>query len=109
MLAENIQARQSLESALELIGEQPPRFWELLAEHCATKLPAKPAPVSPEPMGDSEAYRFEQSTIPFGKYQGEAVVDVPLGYLIRLTEDDLWLDKLRRYLASGIFEQRQDD
>ncbi len=111
-LAENVTARQTLESTLEWItehGEQPQRFWELLAEHCAAKLPAKPSPEVLEPMDYQESFRFEQSYMPFGKHEGIPIMSVPIGYLLRLTEDNAWLKQLRRYLASSNSQRRQDD
>lgn len=111
-IAENVAANKAFKDAVELIGElgdQPSRFWQLMLAYCQTKLPPEPA-AEPElvPFGYEAAIAFEQEFIPFGKHEGCRVGDLPSGYLIRLTEDTPWMRRLRRYLASSVFQNRQD-
>ena len=72
-VAKNIKARVSAFSVFELIGEQSPRFWEVLAELVADKLPPKPSPpVGPQPLSDKEAEFFERTAhLTYGKYAGK--------------------------------------
>jgi uncharacterized protein (DUF3820 family) len=57
-------------------------------------------------MTDAPAAAFEKTPMPFGKYQGEPVGDVPVDYLIWMTEGD-FTTTMRRYLASERFQRRQ--
>ncbi|KKN79833.1 hypothetical protein LCGC14_0336880 [marine sediment metagenome] len=60
-----------------------------------------------EPMSDVQVRLFRMSRIPVGKYFGQLVGDVSLGYFCRLTdpsesrdEIDRFMHDVRRYLAS---------
>lgn len=109
-IAENIKARRGAEEMIDFIGQQPQRFWECLIELATAKLPAKPAPVDPcPPMSDFEAARFENTLVPYGKFDGKFVGDVDPSYLLFLTEGDEWSKKLRRYVKSERFQRRQGE
>lgn len=109
-LASNIKARQEAEAFVELVGEQPQRFWETLRDLAIGRLP--PAPVTVDrnpPMDDQEAIRFEASPVPYGKHSGESVGVVPCDYLLFLTEGDMFSQRLKRYVKSKRFQERQDE
>jgi hypothetical protein len=109
-LAATIAARQDAEALFSLAGEQPPRFWEVLAGLVNTKLPPKPAQVDRNPpMNDQEAIRFEAEPLPYGKHAGTLVGVVDVGYLLFLTEGDEFSKRLRRYVKSQRFQSRQVD
>lgn len=108
-LQANIAARQEAESLIDLIGPQPPRFWEVLAAMATAKLPAKEAAPAIAPMDDLEAQRFENVNLQWGKHAGSTVGECPVSYLLFLAEGDEFTKKLRRYTASKVFAQRQDD
>jgi hypothetical protein len=54
-----------------------------------------------EPMSDQEACDFERTKITFGKYAGQNIYDVPIGYLEWLSDQpDDYKRTIRRYLNS---------
>lgn len=109
-LAANIAARKEAEALVELAGEQPRRFWEVLAELAVSKLPPKPVlPERDPPMTEQEALYFEEQSMPYGKHQGGLVGMVEPSYLLFLTEGDAFSKKLRRYVKSKRFQDRQED
>jgi hypothetical protein len=108
-IADNITARQDAEEIIAFIGDKPQRFWELLAAHAAGQMPTRPVDPRMEPMSETEAARFEKQTLQWGKHQGEEIGSVPVGYLLFLAEGDEFTRKLRRYTASKVFAQRQDE
>jgi len=109
-IAENIAARRGAEEMIAFIGEQSQRYWECLIELAKGKLPPKPEPVDPCPaMSDFEAARFENTLVPYGKFDGKFVGDVDPSYLLFLTEGDEWSKKLRRYVKSDRFQRRQSE
>ena len=107
-VSQNIMARQEAESLIELAGDQPERFWETLRNLAAAKLPPVPPPIDRyPPMDETEAIRFEASPVPYGKHSGEQVGMVPCDYLLFLTEGDMFSQRLRRYVKSKRFQERQ--
>jgi hypothetical protein len=60
-------------------------------------------------MGDNEAAQFEKQLLPWGKHVGEEIGRVETSYLIFIAEGDEFTKRLRRYVASKTFAQRQDD
>jgi hypothetical protein len=108
-IADNITARQDAEEIIAFIGDKPQRFWEVLAAHAATNLPPDPGEPAIEPMDDVEATRFEKYPFTWGKHIGEEVGSVPVSYLLFLAEGDEFTKRLRRYVASKVFAQRQDE
>lgn len=109
-IQENMRARQEAEAIVELAGEQPARFWETLRDLAVAKLPpvAQPTDRHP-PLTDEEAIRFEAMPLPYGKHKDETVGEVPCGYLLFLTEGDEFSQRLRRYVKSRRFAERQED
>lgn len=105
----NIAARRGAEEMIEFIGQQPARFWELLAEHCAKQLPPRPAPVERLPaLTETEAIQFEKQTMPWGNHYGKAIGEVPCEYLIFLAEGDEFSQRIKRYVKSKVFQDRQE-
>jgi hypothetical protein len=108
-LEQNISARREAESLVDLAGEQSPRFWEVLAELAAAKLPPTPPPYDPfAPMNEQEAIRFEATAMPFGNYVGNEIGTLDCGYIGWLAENDFAI-KLRRYVKSERFKVRQEN
>jgi hypothetical protein len=108
----NIKARQDAEEVFALAGEmaKSPRFWEVLASLVAEQLPPKPQPAERFPaLNEQEAMRFEATPMPYGKHAGDAVGIVPCDYLLFLTEGDEFSQRLRRYVKSKRFAERQED
>lgn len=112
-LQANIDARKDAEESISFIEncyDTPQRFWEIIAEHAAKKLPAKPAPVDPLPaMTEGEAIAFESREVPYGKWAGYEVGQVDCEYLIFLTEGDEFSKRIRRYVKSKRFQDRQEN
>jgi hypothetical protein len=110
LLQQNIDDRKDAEAVAELAGEQRPRFWEELARICASRLPPPPVEdAGPGPMGEQEARRFEMERMAYGAHAGREVGTVPVSYLLWLAEGDDFTRRLRRYVASRTFADRQDE
>ena len=108
-MAAAINARKEAEALLELAGEQPQRFWEVIAAAAISKLPPRPLPPDRyPPMSEQEAIRFENESLPYGKHAGRPVGEVEFSYLLFLTEGDEFSKKLRRYVKSERFQRFQD-
>lgn len=115
-LEANIQARIDAEQMAELCGDQTERFWEVLANiaasRCGKKLAVLPAAIvdgnADARMDDAEAARFERTPVPFGKYAGEMVGDVPVAYWTYVTESAFNRD-LIRYMRSNAYQRRQEE
>lgn len=109
-IAQNIKAREEYAEIVEFIGERPQRFWELMAQYANGKLPPAPAPVDPNPaLTEQEAIRFEAVPVPYGKWMGYTVGEVECDYLLFLTEGDEFSKRLKRYVKSKRFQDRQEE
>jgi hypothetical protein len=109
-VAANIHDREYAQEIFDLCGEQRERFWECLKALCESKLPAPPPVVERLPaMTESEATHFESERMPYGNHYGTAVGEVPCDYLLFLTEGDGFSKKIRRYVKSKRFAERQGD
>lgn len=98
--------REDAESLVALAGEQPEKFWRLLADVVASKLPAD---IEPPAMTTEQAHSFERQPIPFGKHAGFPIGEVPVSYLLWLTEQpDEFRTKLRQYVKTSVFAERQE-
>ncbi len=102
----NIAARQAAQDLIACAGEQPERFWEIVVKLATAKLP--PVPDPKPPMTEAEAVSFERTRIPYGKYVGVTLGDVPVSYLLFIAEGDDFARQLRRYVKSRIFMDRQN-
>jgi len=108
-LASNIRARKEAEEVVDMCGNQPQRFWEALRSMCEARLPPEPTPVDPyPPMDDKEAANFERREMPYGKYVGKAMGEIPVSYMCWLVEGDAMVKAARRYVRSKRFSERQD-
>lgn len=121
--ADNIKAREEAEKFiteeiipfLELAGEHTPRFWEIVSNELVklvrAKLPSlvEPIPVDKYPaFTEQQARAFERETVPYGKFKGKYVGEVPPDYLLFLTEGDEFSKQLRRYVKTKTFYERQE-
>jgi len=61
-----------------------------------------------EPMTNDQCSKFERKEMPFGKYHGKRIINVPLDYLIWLSEDEFQRD-LKRYLSSPRIVSEQEE
>lgn len=105
---DNVQARKDATEIVEMIGTQSAAFWALLATMADAKLPRAPQTVEHNPpMTEQEAIRFEADEIPFGKHKGTQVGEVPVDYLLWMTEGNEFDKALRRYVRSKRFWARQ--
>jgi len=57
-----------------------------------------------EPMTDDQAVGFGQESMPFGKYRGRRIADIPLGYLQYLDKHVELICRLRSYVESDIIQ-----
>ena len=115
-ISANIEARKAVQLLSDFIPDilkdyrkvDETRFFTILAEFAAARVgkvvrsPAK----EEEPMDHFEACTFEQTVVPYGKYAGKRISEVPPGYWIYLHEGD-FPKHLRRYLTSQTFQDRQ--
>lgn len=105
-------ARKSAEPALQLLAEMldgdPIHFWKIVRDHAEKQLPAI-AEIDP-PMTDSEAIKFGNSLMPYGKYSNYPINSVPVRYLDWLVgENDEFKDQLRRYVKNDDVRRRFAD
>jgi hypothetical protein len=115
-IEQNIRARADAEQMAELCGEQTERFWEVLATIAAERS-GKALMLAPKAvaagnaelqMSDEEAAQFERVIVPFGKFAGEPVGDVPISYWTFVTESD-FNRQLVRYMRSRAYQRRQEE
>lgn len=88
------------------------RFWENIVTLAQDQLPKAPEALGGDdkPMTADERLAFERTGMPFGKYTGRRIEDVPLDYLFWLeAESGKFLRRLRRYLASHAVQKEQGD
>ena len=75
------------------------RYWNILKFHIETKLAElDPKPTGPGPMTREQVEHFEKMEVPFGKYKGEEIREVPTSYLEFLAGEDTFVEQVRRYL-----------
>ena len=115
LIQANIKARNDAVAAIELLTEMSAggnsvRFWELVAEHAATRIRAviTRGAEHPPTMTYEEAIAFGAVCMPFGAYAGALIRDVPVGYLATIA-DDLFNKQLRRYVGSVFFARLQEE
>ena len=105
------QARVLADLVLEEVATAPPEgqeaFWEQLWE--LLPLPERAvAELVVEPMTDKQSKEFGRLPIPFGKYKGEPVDQVPLDQL-QWYADLPFQQQLRLYLASPRIQAEDRD
>lgn len=121
-IEENIQARNVAEEAYgfvsELIRESDllsvdavALAWRLLGDMIdattnTNREPPKPNPVRISKMADFEARNFETKEMPWGKYKGREICQVPLHYLeFVANREDPFVEDVKRYLESQLVQQ----
>lgn len=111
-----ISARELARVAAGLVvleaGGVPPDAQNAFWDEIHKMLPAtadKIADAAPvEPFTDRQARAFGRTRIPFGKFAGTCVDEVPLDYLERLCDPQPFILSLKRYLASQRVQQESD-
>lgn len=87
------------------------RFWELVrqAVDIRLELPGPPEDC-PNGMSHEQARKFSEQEMPWGTYIGTKVNQVPLDYLLYITEDKSGFKRdLKRYLASKSVQAEMPD
>lgn len=79
------------------------RYWEVMFELIAERLPKPEQDNDKIPMSEAEARIFENETMPFGKHQGETISELPTEYLINFSEGKI-NKKILRYVQSTRFK-----
>lgn len=87
-------------------GFNESRFWEILADFVDEHGNGKEVfnPLHPNVMTETEAKAFGQVIIPWGKYKGDMVCDVPTDYWIALTGSRFYR-QLLRYVKTDYFQR----
>lgn len=105
-------ARQAADAALQLLTEaitgDAEHFWRIVRDHAVQQLPRTPKDAGP--MTDGETVAFGRKMMPYGKYMGVRVNEVPVGYLDWLVgESDDLKTQLKRYLLNDAVRARVVD
>jgi uncharacterized protein (DUF3820 family) len=108
-LAQRAQGRKEAAALTSLIldtaaglpeSEANDAFWDSLRDLIDDKYP-RIKPGSFNSMTDAEVREFRSRTMVFGKYNGQPIMDVPLGYLDWLIgENDSFRRDIGRYLRN---------
>ena len=108
-----VQSRRWAEECYDAASDKP-AFVQRVIQLGGTE----PKPISPiVPMTGTEVKQFECEKIFFGVHKGKQVGDVPLSYLVRLTDPSEeiaeFLSKIRRYLRTpevkSVLDQESND
>lgn len=115
LVKERAAGRQLARTFMDLLKEEVSKiqyeeavkaFWEelseiMLNEHGPIQAPPPPKPKSTG-MSDRVVKLFKKELMPFGKFEGEKIEDVPLQYLDWLVgeDDDALNGRLKRYLKN---------
>ena len=106
-LEKNVADAKYARELLRMSEINTPAFWDAVLREAKAHLPDdETKSTQADVMDDREARKFENVTFPFGKYQGSTVGEVPVDYLLFITENDFGT-KLKRYLKSKVFQERQ--
>lgn len=101
-MLERVQAGQRARELFAMMADEThPHFWRTLADHVVAKIGkviAEPEIEVPA-MNDAQAHEFEQHAMPFGKHQGQRIVDLETNYLAHLTDPSPFLLQTKRYVA----------
>lgn len=118
-IAQNMAGRTSGEMVADLImdavgeldtDQARDAFWRTLRLIVPIEAQQTTAEKQADEMSDAHARMFGQTHLKFGKYVGERIDDVPLSYLLWLTEEtDPFKRDLRRYIKSRRVQSEQDD
>lgn len=114
-LEKRVQAQKAADAIYELMIESVDGYvdlyWEFLDRHIQKHLVINQIPAS-APMTEIQATHFGNTAMPFGKYSGRPIGDVPLLYLdwlIKSGEEETFKSNLRRYLQSDIIVKKAQE
>lgn len=100
----------------ELKTEDDDEFFKVLIEEAQAKMKKKRKKKTEEnqriagnesPMNERMAIKFERETMEWGKYKDEHIGMIETEYLVWLTEGNTFIDRLKRYVKSERFKNRQ--
>lgn len=102
-------AREVLDLAAGMSEGSEAHYWRTIAREAASKCGRVLVKhKSFEAMDYEEALKFEAVPVPFGKFAGYAVREVPVDYWTAITESPFQTD-LVRYLRSQRYQEVQAD
>ena len=110
-IGENVAARRHVIDLLSCRELDSDLFWLTMQEHVNAIVEQRCPKQSldrDQPMDNMEATVFERAWMPWGKHAGVPVGEVPLDYLLAITESDFGT-KMKRYLRSDLFAARQEE
>lgn len=99
---ERIAMRKLVKEMIEFHGDEPPLFWELLAEEMKLQGLVEQIDSEDDPyaaMDYNEAREFGRKTCSFGKHVGKQYADIPYEYLAWLADSNRKLLRYVRYRA----------
>lgn len=90
-----------VEDAGRIHADAQGAFWEELRRLLPRAFaPPVVKPAGGEPFNDDQARVFGNTKMPWGKYAGTRVDEVPLDYLEKLCDPQPFVKSLKRYVAS---------
>lgn len=95
----------AVDEGAQFVGNSAKWFWKRLLDYVTEKIPEQyrlyrsfHIPITC--MSDLEVTAFEDDLMPFGKHKDNFIREVPIDYLIWLSEEPDFRRQLKRYLAS---------
>lgn len=92
-------------TSAELCDGYERRFWETIASLAAAKIGKHLADAPPAQMTDGQACAFAATGMPFGRYEGDLIRDIPDSYWHWLQYGE-WSTQLRQYLNSPYYQNK---
>jgi hypothetical protein len=115
-IADRVKGRIAAKAVIELLRGECVGLSMDAQEAYWGQIRAVASPPAPEPkpafipMTEEEAIAFGRQVMDYGKYKGEKLDDIPISYLLWLTEDgQKRVRETRRYLASERMQRAQED
>lgn len=106
------QARVAASLVVEEAGHVPSdaqgAFWDELHKMLPETADKVVSPKPDEPFTDRQARAWGRTTMPFGKYAGQCIDEVPIDYLEMLCDPQPFIRSLKRYLASQRIQSESD-
>lgn len=120
-IADRVIARQAANDCADFVDavlqeqgftdDQRATFWETMRER-APQLEKAAQPIASMPqrelMDDIESREFGNQAMPFGANKGQRIDEIPIGYLLQITEDNEFMHGLRRYVRSRRVQQEME-
>jgi hypothetical protein len=98
------QARVAAGLVIEEVGRVPTEaqssFWDEIKKMLPIPQSAPTSQAKGEPFTDRQASAFGKTRMPWGKYSGQCVDEVPLDYLERICDPQPFIRSLKRYVTS---------